>query len=275
MISQWMVWIPERGETEDDARQIGGMDAEDAAENRADLCRCGRMGCPVVDLDELDRLHAALPELCDRVEEDMWSPTVFAVIAEVQVTPRLAMGVEMGRHDAGIVMGKAATNAVTLLRAYPALAAEVRALRALRDDVTARCGNTPACRYRPAEVTHDGKAITVMNSADCHRLGDALEELHALREVVDAARAFVPTCEETRVPDGGDEPVSCGQRATHIDRLSGHDLGPICAEHDACRVERKRVKVYGGPIGSWSAEPHHVAGPTRYTCERCIAGETR
>lgn len=51
--------------------------------------------------------------------------------------------------------------------------------------------------------------------------------------------------------------------------------GDEILEGDACRVERKRVKVYGGPIGSWSAEPRYVAGPTRYTCERCIAGETR
>lgn len=36
MIAQWMVWVPERGETEDDARQIGGLDAEDAARNLAE-----------------------------------------------------------------------------------------------------------------------------------------------------------------------------------------------------------------------------------------------
>lgn len=36
MISQWMVWVPERGETEADARQIGGLDAEDAASNLAE-----------------------------------------------------------------------------------------------------------------------------------------------------------------------------------------------------------------------------------------------
>ena len=30
-----------------------------------------------------------------------------------------------------------------------------------------------------------------------------------------------------------------------------------------------------GPIGSWSTETSHVAICTRYTCERCIAGEVR
>ena len=40
MIQQWMVWIPEHGETEDDARQRGGLDAEDAAENHAErMCQ--------------------------------------------------------------------------------------------------------------------------------------------------------------------------------------------------------------------------------------------
>lgn len=48
----------------------------------------------------------------------------------------------------------------------------------------------------------------------------------------------------------------------------------IC-EGDEHRVERERVMVFGGPIGSWSTEPRHVLGPTRYTCERCIAGEAR
>ena len=46
----------------------------------------------------------------------------------------------------------------------------------------------------------------------------------------------------------------------------------IC-DGDAHRVERERAKVFGGPIGSWSVVPRHVAGPKRYTCERCIAGE--
>lgn len=53
-----------------------------------------------------------------------------------------------------------------------------------------------------------------------------------LAELLAAARAFVPTCEETHVPDGGDEPVACGQRATHVDRVNGLEtLGYLCAEH--------------------------------------------
>jgi hypothetical protein len=44
----------------------------------------------------------------------------------------------------------------------------------------------------------------------------------------------------------------------------------IC-EGDVHEVTRERVK--GRLDGSWSTEPRHVTGPTRYTCERCIAGE--
>jgi len=85
--------------------------------------------------------------------------------------------------------------------ALPALIAEVRRLRALRDNVTKHCGNTPACRFRPAEVTHDGKAITVMNSADAHRLSAALAELYALREVVHATEGYA----QVRHAPGEDE----------------------------------------------------------------------
>lgn len=43
-------------------------------------------------------------------------------------------------------------------------------------------------------------------------------------------------------------------------------------EGDVHEVTRERAKTFGGPIGSWSTEPRHVLGPTRYACERCIAG---
>lgn len=76
----------------------------------------------MVDLDELDRLHAALPELCGRAEVDAWSPTVFAVVAEGPLSANR-------RSDVSPSMGEVAVAAVILLNAYPALAAEVRALR--------------------------------------------------------------------------------------------------------------------------------------------------
>lgn len=126
----------------------------------------------MVDLDELDRLHAALPELCDRVTENAWSPTVFAVIAETPVTPR-----------AGIVMGKAATNAIAILNAWPEVSRELRERRGNQ-----KCGDG-ACRYRPAEVTFDGKTVTVMNSRDAHVLADAVSELAALRALAEVVKA--------------------------------------------------------------------------------------
>ena len=51
--------------------------------------------------------------------------------------------------------------------------------------------------------------------------------------------------------------------------------GDEILEGDVCRVEREWEKVFGGPTGSWSTETSHVAICTRYTCERCIAGEVR
>lgn len=47
--------------------------------------------------------------------------------------------------------------------------------------------------------------------------------------------------------------------------------GDEILEGDEHRVERERVKVYPG----WGLPARHVPGPTRYTCERCIAGEAR
>lgn len=122
----------------------------------------------MVDLDELDRLHAASTSGEWRVST---TGDVYTRSGMERVGVRYA--------NSWAAEGKDITYVVALHNAYPALAAEVR----------------------------------------------------ALREVAEAARAFVPICEETHVPDGGEEPVACGQRATHIDRLNGYDLGPICTEH--------------------------------------------
>lgn len=47
--------------------------------------------------------------------------------------------------------------------------------------------------------------------------------------------------------------------------------GDEILEGDEHRVERTRMQV-----GSWwSLKCRYVDGPTRYTCERCIAGEAR
>ena len=67
--------------------------------------------------------------------------------------------------------------------------------------------------------------------ADRAGVGVLAQRFAGLAELAAAARAFVPTCEETHTPDEGSEPVTCGKRATHIDRLNGHDLGYLCDEH--------------------------------------------
>ena len=51
--------------------------------------------------------------------------------------------------------------------------------------------------------------------------------------------------------------------------------GDEIREVDAHEVRRERVKVFGRLDGSWSTEPRHVLGSTRYACERCIAGVPR
>lgn len=84
----------------------------------------------MVDLDELDRLHAALPELCGRAEVDAWSPTVFAVVAEGPLSANR-------RSDVSPSMGEVAVAAVILLNAYPAMAAELRERRAREEALAA------------------------------------------------------------------------------------------------------------------------------------------
>ncbi len=142
--------------------------------------------------------------------------------------------------------GQGEHNILALIDYYQdeALAAYAE-LRALREDVTKHCGTAPACRYRPAEVTHDGKAITVMNSADSHRLSAALEELYALREVAEAARPFVPPCNESVYYDSGVH-NECGKPATHIDRMWGIPSDNVCAEHAARSFEAAKKAASKG-----------------------------
>lgn len=75
-----------------------------------------------------------------------------------------------------------------LVNAYLPLAREVRALRALAERSSPTCGDG-ACRYRPAEVTFDGKTVTVMNSRDAHTLSDVVAELAALRALAEVVKA--------------------------------------------------------------------------------------
>lgn len=68
-------------------------------------------------------------------------------------------------------------------RAARKVSREMRERRA-----NATCGDG-ACRYRPAEVTFDGKTVTVMNSRDAHVLADMVAELAALRALADVVKA--------------------------------------------------------------------------------------
>lgn len=53
----------------------------------------------------------------------------------------------------------------------------------------------------------------------------------ALREALEAARAFIPTCEETTYDDASERSSSCGKLATHMDRCNGHETSRLCDEH--------------------------------------------
>ena len=137
----------------------------------------------MTDIEELERLHAATSQGEWTVTEDD------GIIA----TNGPAFPVPVFRMPANL-RAIAATHNV-----LPGVIAELKTLRSLRDEFAKYCGNTPACRFRPVDVTVDGKIITVMNSADSHRLGAIADELAALREVAEAARRFVPAAEESAV----------------------------------------------------------------------------
>jgi hypothetical protein len=62
------------------------------------------------------------------------------------------------------------------------------------------------------------------------RLVSTAAELRALREVAEAARAFLPTCEETTWIDEATS-QECGQPVTHMDRMHGCDTNLLCAKH--------------------------------------------
>jgi hypothetical protein len=144
----------------------------------------------MIDIDELERLHAGLPVLRAATWNHEDGEGYAAIIAVIESD--CDDDEHPGAYDAAVA-------GVRILNALPGLLAELRALRSLRDEFAKHCGHAPACRFRPVDVTVDGKTITVMNSADSHRLGAIAEERAALREVAEAARRFVPTAEESAV----------------------------------------------------------------------------
>jgi hypothetical protein len=94
----------------------------------------------------------------------------------------------------GKVLGWSAPSIAKILDAYPAMAAELRERRAREEAMAA--------------------------------------ELRALRDVAEAAKAFVPTCEETTWIDEATS-QECGQPVTHMDRMHGCDTNLLCAKHAA------------------------------------------
>lgn len=131
----------------------------------------------MVDLDELDRLHAALPALEPQAVCDEFSATWRATIASADDDGDDGA---VGQHER---MTEASESAVAILNAWPEVSRELRERRA-----SATCGDG-ACRYRPAEVTFDGKTVTVMNSRDAHTLSDVVAELAALRALAEVVQA--------------------------------------------------------------------------------------
>lgn len=131
----------------------------------------------MVDLDELDRLHAALPALEPQAVCDEFSATWRATIASADDDGDDGA---VGQHER---MTEASESAVAILNTWPEVSRE---LRERRSDAPSGDGE---CRYRPAEVTFDGKTVTVMNSRDSHVLAGVVVEMAALRALADVVQA--------------------------------------------------------------------------------------
>jgi len=123
----------------------------------------------MADLDELDAMHASLPALEAFAQSEVEGETV--AIATVPYGEGTPFGEDI------------AAAAVAILNAWPEVSRELRERRGNQ-----KCGDG-ACRYRPAEVTFDGKTVTVMNSRDAHVLADAVSELAALRALAEVVKA--------------------------------------------------------------------------------------
>lgn len=128
-----------------------------------------------LDLDELDRLHAALPELEPAAwmshEDDGGAAIVIATV--------------MCEDDSGLdVAEERAKDAGTILRAYPALAAEIRALRADLARVSEEMGIPSGIGPAPGEIRRLVEHVAERDAG-----------ILALREVAEAARAFVKILE--------------------------------------------------------------------------------
>lgn len=82
---------------------------------------------------------------------------------------------------------------------------------------------------------HKGHAFeATLAAAKAAFLGAEVERLKterdALRVVAEAARAFVPVCDED-VWNGEEDSSACGETATHRSRTNGHQIGYLCDAH--------------------------------------------
>ena len=114
----------------------------------------------MVDLDELDRLHASLPEL----EATSW-PDVYKEDSDVAVVIATIRDSEEWPH---LVAEGLAVASVTILNAYPALAAEVRALREVADAARDLVDELPSHAY---ECPQRAESDHVPARCRCHAAG--------------------------------------------------------------------------------------------------------
>lgn len=132
------------------------------------------------------------------------------------------------------------------LNALPGLLAELRAARealtkisAIRDSIVGLQGfNFSEHAYplvaalKAAGYEGVGYAIASANLGTLlQRIATLEAERDALREVADAARPFVPVCDEDVLSDENGHGLACGKTATHHSRMGGNNIGYLCDEH--------------------------------------------
>lgn len=79
--------------------------------------------------------------------------------------------------------------------------------------------------YAHVEAVHDDLDTL---EAEVERLRG---ERDALREVAEAAKDFVPTCDETTYDFASKQSHTCGKFATFMDRFNGFETNRLCTEH--------------------------------------------
>lgn len=119
----------------------------------------------VIDLDALDRLHASLPEL---------EPTSWLDADENDAALVIATVIAEDDYDVDVAAERA-HDAVTILRAYPALSAEVRALRKVSQDRYAEAIADVVAWLRRKHDHGDVLDRVIDGIEDCAHVGAAKE----------------------------------------------------------------------------------------------------